>query len=192
MTITWFLIRGSGLTAYALLATATIWGLLVSTKLLGRAVKAKGLTWFHESLGLAALLATAVHLAGVAADDYIGFGPAALFVPGASPWRPLAVALGITAFYGLILVTASFYTKQWLGPRGFRIVHSLAFGCFVAATAHGIMAGSDIGNGYVVAMYAGAGAAVALLLAVRVAQAVAPAPPARARRAEPEEVAADR
>ncbi len=174
MTITWFLIRGSGIAAYVLLATATIWGLLVSTKLLGRAVKPKGLTWFHESLGLGAVLGTVIHLGGVAADDYVEFGPADLLLPGASPWRPLAVALGITAFYGLVLVAGSFYVKRWIGQRSWRAIHFLSFGCFLAATAHGIMAGSDIGNGYVVGMYAAAGSAVGLLTVARLAQTVVP------------------
>jgi hypothetical protein len=179
VNITWFLIRGSGIAAYALLAAATVWGLLVSTKLLGRAVKAKGLTWFHESLGLAAVIATGIHLCGLVADDYVHFGPADLFVPGASSWRPLAVAFGITAFYGLVVVAGSFYVKQWIGQRSWRAIHFLSFGCFVAATAHGIMAGSDVGNGYVVAMYAGGSAAVGLLLVVRVVQSAVAATPRR-------------
>jgi predicted ferric reductase len=170
MNVTWFLIRGSGITAYALLAAATIWGLLVSTKLLARHVKPKGLTWFHESLGLAAVLATMVHLAALAADDYIGFGIDELLVPGASSWRPLAVAFGITAFYGLVIVAGSFYVKQWIGQRWWRAIHYASFGCFIAVTAHGVMAGSDIGNAYVFGMYVAASVAVGLLLTVRVVQ----------------------
>ena len=74
MNIEWIVIRGSGLVAYGLLAASTIWGLLVSTKLLGRAVKAKPLTWFHESLGLGALIATGVHMVALTMDEYIEFG----------------------------------------------------------------------------------------------------------------------
>lgn len=173
MNLTWFLIRGSGITAYALLAAATIWGLLVSTKLLGRFVKPKGLTWLHESLGLAAVLATAAHLAAIAADDYVEFGVGDLFVPGASSWRPLAVAFGITAGYGMVAVAGSFYIKQWIGQRWWRAIHYTSFGCFVAATAHGIMAGTDVANGYVFAMYVASSVAVGLLLTARVAQSIA-------------------
>jgi methionine sulfoxide reductase heme-binding subunit len=182
MTYTWFVIRGSGITAYVLLAAATVWGLLVSTKLLNRWLKPKGLTWFHESLGLAAVLATMVHLGTIATDHYIGFSAAELFVPGASSWRPMAVALGITAFYGLILVSGSFYVKEWIGQRAWRTVHYLSFGCFAAATTHGIMAGSDVGNSYVIGMYAAGTAAVGVLLALRVAQSVAVRQPASGSR----------
>jgi hypothetical protein len=99
----WLLIRGSGVVAFALLTAATIWGLLVSSKLLGRLVKAKTLTWFHESLGIGALLATLMHVGVLSVHDYLDFTWLELVVPGWSDWRPLAVALGIVAFYGLAL-----------------------------------------------------------------------------------------
>lgn len=53
-------IRGCGVVAFTLLAGSSIRGLLVSTKVLGRAVKAKSVRWFHESLGLGALVAIRV------------------------------------------------------------------------------------------------------------------------------------
>ena len=36
MSVEWLIIRGSGVVAFSLLSAATIWGLLLSTKLLGR------------------------------------------------------------------------------------------------------------------------------------------------------------
>jgi hypothetical protein len=92
-------IRGSGIAAFAALGAATIWGLLVSTKLLGKLVKAKPLTWFHESLGIAALVATAVHVAVLSMHDYLDFSWAEILVPGVSDWRSGAVALGVVAWY---------------------------------------------------------------------------------------------
>ena len=38
MSLEWVVIRGSGVVAFAALSAATIWGLLVSTSLLGRLV----------------------------------------------------------------------------------------------------------------------------------------------------------
>ena len=93
MTTEWLVIRGSGVVAFALLSAATIWGLLVSTKLLGRWVKAKPLTWFHESLGIGALLATLVHVLVLSFHDFLEFSWAEILVPGLSDWRPLAVTI---------------------------------------------------------------------------------------------------
>lgn len=183
MTVSWFLIRGSGIAAFGLLSIATIWGLLVSTKVLGIAVKAKGLTWFHESLGLAAVLATSIHLIALSLDEYVEFGPREIFVPGASGWRPLAIAFGITAFYGMVVVAFSFYVKQWIGQTWWRTIHFLGFGAFVSALAHGIAAGTDTSNPLLFGTYAVVTAMVVLLLVIRVAQMKAgPSPRARSDR----------
>ena len=178
MSVVWMLIRGSGLVAFGLLAGATIWGLLLSTKVLGGWAKAKPLTWTHEALSLGAVLATAVHMVALYAHDYMEFDAAAIFVPGASQWRPLAVAWGVTAFYGLIVVTFSFYLRSWIGQGAWRALHFASFGTFVGAAIHGITAGTDSTSPWVMALYAGSLTAVVLLIVVR---ATASAAPDRAR-----------
>lgn len=188
MSVTWMMIRGSGIVAFMLLAAATIWGLLVSTGILGTAVKAKGLTWFHESIGLAALLATGVHLTALGMDEYVEFGARELFVPGASSWQPLATALGVMAFYALTVVAFSFYVKKWIGQARWRAIHYLAFGTFVAALAHGIMAGTDRNHPAVLGLYMASAVLVIALVALRAvagAKQRAPAPSSRPRTTEP-------
>ena len=167
MNVEWMLIRGTGIVAYLLLATSTVWGLLLSTNLLGRAVKAKPLTWVHEALAIGALLATGAHLLFLWMDEYIEFGAADLFVPGASSWNPLAVAWGISAFYALFIVSASFYVKRWIGQAAWRTIHFLAFGSFAAAAIHGLTAGTDSGQPVVAAMYASTVTMVGLLVVLR-------------------------
>jgi hypothetical protein len=174
VTITWFIIRGSGLVAYAMLALATIWGLLLSTKVLGRAAKAKPLSWFHESLGLAAVLATAVHMGALVADNYMEFGVKELLVPGASTFAPLGVALGVMALYGAVIVSGSFYIKEWIGQSAWRAIHFLSFGSFAASTAHGVMVGTDSGGALGLALYLAPSVVVVLLLIVRIALVSAP------------------
>jgi hypothetical protein len=181
MNITWFLIRGSGLIAYAMLAMATIWGLLLSTKVLGRAVKAKGLGWFHESLGLASVLATFVHIGALVADNFIEFGPRELLIPGASTFEPLGVALGVTALYGAVIVSGSFYIKQWIGQAAWRAIHFLSFGTFTASTVHGVMVGTDSGGVVGFSLYLIPSVVVALLLIVRIALVRSPQTPVRGR-----------
>ena len=64
----------------------TTWGLLVSSKLLGRLVKAKPLSWFHESLAIGALIATAVHVGVLSVHDYLDFSWSEILIPGESDW----------------------------------------------------------------------------------------------------------
>ena len=182
MSVEWMAIRGSGIIAFLLLAGSTIWGLLISTKVLGRAVTAKGVSWFHESLGIGALVATGIHMYFLFNHDYIDFGYRALFVPGASAWRPLAVALGVVAFYMMLLITVSFYVKKWIGQNAWRAIHMMSFGTFVGAGLHGVFSGTDTSHPVVMSMYVGSLAIVSILLVIRIAQAAAPEKPARTPR----------
>ena len=179
MSIEWMAIRGSGIIAFLLLAGSTIWGLLISTKVLGRSVKAKGISWFHESLGIGSLVATGIHMYFLFNHDYIDFGYRALFVPGASSWRPLAVALGVVAFYMMFLITVSFYVKKWIGQAAWRTIHMMSFGTFLGAALHGLFSGTDTSHPVVISMYVGSLAIVGILLVVRIAQAAAPQPAGR-------------
>jgi DMSO/TMAO reductase YedYZ heme-binding membrane subunit len=180
--MTWMIIRSSGLAAFGLLAASTIWGLLVSNAFLGRLVKAKPLTYMHESLAVGAILATAVHLIALTLDEFIEFGWRELFVPGASSFEPLWVTFGIIAFYGMLLVSASFYVRKHIGQKAWRYIHFSTFGIYLAVAVHGLMAGTDSSDRYVQWMYIGSTAIVVGLTALRVASGGAKARPARRAR----------
>lgn len=177
--MTWTIIRASGLAAFGLLAASTIWGLLVSSGLVGRLVKAKPLTYMHESLAVGAILATAVHLLALSLDDFIEFGWRELFVPGASSFEPLWVAFGIIAFYGMLLVSGSFYVRKHIGQKAWRYIHFSAFGIYLSTAVHGLMAGTDSTGRYAQWLYVGSTAIVVGLVAVRVASGGAKRRPVR-------------
>lgn len=168
MSTEWLVIRGSGVVAFALLSAATIWGLLVSTKLLNRWVKVKALTWIHESLGIGALLATLVHVVVLSFHDFLDFSWAEILVPGLSDWRPLAVTAGIGAFYGLVLVSTSFYFKRWIGQKAWRTIHFASFGVFVTSLVHGVWAGTDTSSPIMIGLYLGSAIVVFSLVALRI------------------------
>lgn len=189
MNLEWVVIRGSGLVAFGLLAGATIWGLLVSTKVLGRATGAKGVTWFHEALGIASVLATLVHLVALSVHDYIEFTWADILIPGRSSWEPQAVAFGILAFYGAVIVAASFYVKRFIGQRVWRAIHFGSLGVFLAALVHGLMSGTDTGETAATVLYTASATAVLVLVVIRVAQEMSPPARKPRRSSEPSEPA---
>lgn len=167
MSLEWMIIRGSGIVAFAALSAATIWGLLVSTKMLGRLVKAKPLTWFHESLGIAALVATAVHIGVLSVHEYLDFTWTEILVPGASDWRRGAVSLGVVALYGLVIVVGSFYVKKHIGQTTWRLIHFASLGVFLASLLHGISAGTDTRAPLMIGLYVGSAFVVATLVGIR-------------------------
>lgn len=186
MNLTWYIIRGSGFVAFGLLTASLLWGLMVSSKVFGRAVKAKGLQWLHESLGLAALLATVAHMVALMMDEFIEFTWVEILIPGASSWEPLAVALGVVAFWSMALVSLTFYVKKWIGQGMWRSIHYLSFGVFVAAVGHGILAGTDTSHPVAIGVYVASVASVVLLTLVRVIGSREPARPTRNRTVKPE------
>jgi len=184
MSVEWIVIRGSGVVAFVMLAASTIWGLMLATKVLGSWVKAKPLTWFHESLAVGALLATAVHMITLSIHEYVDFTWGDILIPGRSGWRPSAVSFGIVAFYGAFVLSVSFYFKRFVGQRAWRAIHFGSYGVFLAATLHGILSGTDSSEPWMVGVYVGALVASVLLLAIRFAQQYASAP-ARGQRGRP-------
>ena len=170
MSVEWLLIRGSGVAAFALLTAATIWGLLVSSKLLGKLVKAKPLTWFHESLGVGALIATVVHVVVLSTHDFLDFSWTEILVPGVSDWRPLAVGMGIAALYGLVVVAGSFYVKRWIGQKRWRAIHFASLGVFLSSLVHGMWAGTDTSSPMMIGLYLGSAIVVFGLVAHRITE----------------------
>lgn len=168
MSITWFVIRASGLVAFALLAASTVWGLLLSTGLFGRSVKPKGLSYVHESLAIGSLLATFTHMGFLLVDEFVPFTLGELLVPGIASWSPLAIALGVVAMWLMLVITVSFYVRKRIGQKAWRALHFGAFGAFVAAAVHGIAAGTDTMNPFVLYLYVGSFAVVVGLLVLRI------------------------
>ena len=110
-SMTWIIIRASGFIAYLLLAASAIWGLTVSSNLLGRSASKRGVTFMQESLAVGSLLATGLHMLFLYLDEFVEFSSKEIFFPGASAWKPLSVAFGVVAFYGLL-----FDHSEFLGP----------------------------------------------------------------------------
>jgi predicted ferric reductase len=167
MSLEWMIIRGSGIAAFAALSAATIWGLLVSSKLFGRLVKSKPLTWFHESLAIAALLATLGHVVVLSKHEFLEFTLTEIMIPGTSDWRRGAVAFGVVALYGLVIVVGSFYIKKLIGHRTWRLIHFSTLGVFLASLIHGVSAGTDTRTPIMIGLYLGSAGIIAVLLATR-------------------------
>ena len=186
LSLEWMLIRGSGLVAYVLLAASVLWGLVLSLGVLPKSVK--NLTLLHESLSVGALVATLVHMIGIAFDEFIDFDAVAVLVPGRAPWKPMAVAWGVAAFYGMVVVILSFYMRKHIGQSTWRSLHYLSFGVFLSALVHGLTAGTDSANPLVFLLYAATGAAVVALVVLRIVMAGhdgSKPEPARAQRPAP-------
>lgn len=161
----WMLIRASGLIAYVLLSASVIWGLVLAGRLVKRSPKS--LNYLHESLSVGALVATVAHVLFLSVDRFVEFDWDELLVPGRSDWHPIAVAFGIVALYGMFLVSLSFYLRKQIGQRFWRGLHYSSFGIWAATVVHGLLAGTDRFEPWVLGLYASTAAAVLMLIGLR-------------------------
>jgi DMSO/TMAO reductase YedYZ heme-binding membrane subunit len=138
----------------------------------------------HRFLTLLAVGALGLHGVALTLDRTLHMPLAGLPVPGASPYRPAAVAFGIVAAELTALIVASFSLRCRIGARNWRRLNWTTYLVFVAATAHGLLAGTDSAGPWALDLYLGAVGAVVFATAWRV---LAPprlspvTPPARER-----------
>jgi DMSO/TMAO reductase YedYZ heme-binding membrane subunit len=149
----WYVARSGGIVALLLVGLSVVWGLALSTRLLGGTPPPAWLLAVHRRLGGLSVSFTAVHVLALLADDYVSFGPTDVLVPLASPWRPGPVAWGIVAAYLLVAVQISSLLMRRLPRRWWKVIHASSWLVLWTGLVHGATAGSDAGHPvYVVSM----------------------------------------
>ena len=143
LPIAWLIARSSGLVAFGLLTLSVWFGLLMSTRLLGPKRMKPLLAW-HRTLVWTGLGMVGVHVTAVLLDPVLHFNALAALLPGAAPWRPGAIALGVVAGWLGLLLAASFRMRKWIGQKGWRRLHYASFAAFTLAVGHALLVGSDL------------------------------------------------
>ena len=164
---TWIILRAAGIGSYVALWLAVSWGLIASTSLVTNRVSKPTSTLFHGVVATAGLALLLIHLGGLLVDAFMPFTALDLVVPMRTTYRPFAVALGITAMYGMVLVLASSWARKRLGTKVWRAIHLLSVPIFTLALAHGVFAGSDSSRPWMFAIYVGTGLITLFLVIVR-------------------------
>jgi predicted ferric reductase len=139
----WHMARASGLVAWALCTASVAWGLLLSTKLMGRRAAPNWLLDLHRFLGGLATVFVGVHVVALVADSYVSFGPAELLIPMASAWKPGPVAWGVVSLYLLVAVEVTSLARKRLPAKLWRATHMASFPMWAFATVHTLTAGTD-------------------------------------------------
>jgi predicted ferric reductase len=141
----WIVGRGLGIAGYLSLSGLTLFGLWLRHPWRTRVAKPSPETVLrvHAVLAPLTLVLIVGHIVALALDPFAGVGWAGAFVPGASAYRTVAVAIGTLSLYfgGLVGITAALAGRwrhlPWLP------IHRFASLTFVAVWLHGVLAGSD-------------------------------------------------
>jgi predicted ferric reductase len=165
----WYLSRASAFVAFGLLTLSMLAGLGITTGLARRWPSIPGSFELHRFTALLGLGFAAMHALVLLGDQYIGYNVAQLLVPFlSSNYRPAWVGFGQLAIYLLGVVAFSFYVKDRLGTRAWRLIHMLSFALFVMTLAHGLGSGTDSASLPAQALYWGSAASVLGLSVYRV------------------------
>ncbi len=141
--ILWFATRGAGVVSLILFSVVACLGLL-------SVARTQSAWWprfltveLHRTLALLSVAFLAIHIVTAVLDPFTHLGIAAAFVPLASIYRPLPVALGVVSIYlvGAVIVTS--LLRDRIGHRLWRAVHWTSYLSWPLAVEHTLTAGSD-------------------------------------------------
>jgi sulfoxide reductase heme-binding subunit YedZ len=139
----WYTARAAGVVAYALLTSGVLLGVLLAGRARLQRWPAFAVTDVHRFVSLLTGVFIAIHVYALLLDRYAHVSVVTLLVPGASSYRPFWIALGTIALELLLAVALANVLRKRIGHMRWRRVHYLTFGVWIAATAHGIGAGTD-------------------------------------------------
>ncbi len=173
----WYLSRASGLVAYALLWISAVLGLALTSRAARLWPGGPAAFDLHQFTGLLGLAISLFHTIVLLGDGYTGFTLLQILLPFAdTPYRPLWVGMGQVGLYLGLAVGLSFYVRQRIGPRTWRLLHYGSFLVYWLVTVHGLAAGSDSGAPAILALYWVTGAAAYFLVVYRLLVSARPAP----------------
>ena len=148
-------------------------GLVLKARPYGTSPKPAAVRNLHRFLALLGLGALVVHGLALLLDRTVPFHVADLLVPGIAPYRPVWTGLGVLAAELMLLVYVSFSLRKRIGTRAGAACAGSRHP--ILATAHGLLAGTDSGTAWALALYGGAVGAVLAAAAWRIV-----VPPSRA------------
>ena len=164
----WYLSRTSALVAYLLLFINFCLGILLKTRRLDSMMERWRVYEIHQFTAILSGVLIMFHVLSLLGDAYFKFSLTDLFVPMASPYKPLWTSLGILGFYGIVIVIASFYICKLIKKKTWRVLHFISYLIFPLVLFHGIKAGSDTSTLWVQWMYIVTGAIAASLFLWRI------------------------
>lgn len=150
----WYLARASGTISWAFLTASVLWGILLSTDLFPKRRRPAWLLDLHRWLGGLTVTFALVHVGALIADSYVDFGLVEVLLPFASEWKPAAVALGVIAMWGLMVIEGTSLLVKRLPKKIWRVVHLGSYILFWLTSLHATFAGTDAnGGGSVAKLY---------------------------------------
>jgi sulfoxide reductase heme-binding subunit YedZ len=167
--IWWYIARASGIIAWLFITASVLWGILLSTKLFPAHRRPAWLLDLHRGLGALSVLFLLTHVGALVADNYVHFDIVDILVPFASEWKTWQVAIGVFAFWGVVIVEFTSLAMKHLPKKLWRGIHFTSYLTFLLTSFHGTFAGTDATNKMYVATTIITTAALVVAVSYRIA-----------------------
>jgi len=172
----WYLSRGAAFVSLGLLWVSMVLGLLITNKIARSWPGAPAAFAIHEYVSLLGLAFAIFHALILMGDHYINFKLAEILIPfGTANYHPIWVGLGQIGFYVWAILSASFYVRQFIGPKTWRFIHYASFFTFLTALFHGLASGSDTSLPWAQTVYWSLGGSLIFLTLYRIIAGLFPA-----------------
>jgi sulfoxide reductase heme-binding subunit YedZ len=169
-TVDWYAARAAGVVAYLLLSSTVMLGLVLAGKERLERWPRFALEDVHRFVGILAGTFIALHIFWLAIDSQAHLRLIDLVVPFISSYRPFWVGLGVVAAELLLALAVTNHYRRRMSHVVWRRLHYLNFAIWVAATFHGLGAGTDSGSPVFLVLYTVTFVTVGLLTIRRIAR----------------------
>ncbi len=178
---TWYITRASGIVAGISLVMLLLSGIGSVTGHFFRVLEPLTAWATHRAVGIVCGVSILVHMITLLFDKFVPFSLTEILVPWASNFKPvtllgislgsLFVALGVIAFYGMIIIVLTSYLWVDKKPRRWKIYHYVAYIIVIAVFVHGLFLGTDTSSGIGIIAWVIGGVLIAIAILVRLRRA---------------------
>jgi sulfoxide reductase heme-binding subunit YedZ len=139
----WVVARSTGTAALVALVLSVLSGMALRSGALTWLSHNRGVRAVHELTSVLWLPLAIAHVVALLLDPYAKVGLADLVIPFLVPYGSFAIGLGTISLQLAVVVLGSTWLRSTLPPQGWLAIHRLSYIAFVAAFAHGLLAGTD-------------------------------------------------
>ena len=172
----WYFARVTGIVSFFLLTLVVVHGLVMSSRAFVRAYPAAVALEVHQFLSWAAIATVVLHFGSFLFDRYLPMTITETLIPFLFQSAVLSrlgfdlgvtVALGIIAFYLMLVLTLTSTYRSKMPLKLWRAIHYTSFAAYPLFLAHGILSGSDSREWWAIALYGISGSVVLILIITR-------------------------
>jgi sulfoxide reductase heme-binding subunit YedZ len=159
----WVVARSTGTAALVALVLSMLSGMALRSGALAWLSHNRGVRAVHDLTSVLWLPLAMAHVVALLLDPYAKVGLADLVIPFLVPYGSFAIGLGTISLQLVVVVVVSTCLRSRLTHQGWLAIHRLSYVAFVAAFAHGLLAGTDFAQPVLVALAWVTAAALAIV-----------------------------